>query len=204
MSTEQRSSVGVILAGGRSRRMGTDKAVVEVAGKPMLEWVHEALATVADRMLIVGRTESPSGSEAVPDDGERYRGPLAGLAAAAHRARDAVLLVVAVDQPWVRTETLRRLRERTSSLPAVPVDDHGVRQTTCATYPASALSEIADELEGGGSIQSLLDRISFDPVVTAEWEAWGEDGRSWFSADSEDDIARGLAYYGRPGDHPPM
>ena len=64
--------------------------------------------------------------------------------------------------------------------------------------------EIADELEGGGSIQSRLDRVSFDPVVTQEWEGWGEDGRSWFSADSSDDIELGLARFGQPGDHPPM
>jgi molybdopterin-guanine dinucleotide biosynthesis protein A len=184
--------------------MGGDKAAVEVADKSMLEWVCAALAPTAGRILIVGRDTAPLGAEAVPDEGERYRGPLAGLVAAASRVPGATLLVVAVDQPWVRTGTLRRLADRATSLPVVPVDDHGVRQTTCAAYPASALSEIVDELEGGGSIQSLLDRVSFEPVVTAEWESWGEDGRSWFSADTRDDIERGLERYGLPGDHPPM
>ncbi len=191
---------GVILAGGRSRRMGTDKATVDVAGRPMIEWVRDALTPVVQDVVVVGREAAPSGTVALPDDGERYRGPLAGLAAAAANAeRSSTLVVVAVDQPWARTDTLRSLTERATALPAVPVDDHGVRQTTCAAYPVAALSDIEDELVGGGSIQSLLDRISFDPVVTTEWRAWGEDGRSWFSVDAESDIAAGIGRYGPPG-----
>ncbi len=196
---------GVILAGGRSRRMGTDKATVDVAGRPMIEWVRDALMPVVQDILVVGRESAPTGTMAFPDGGERFRGPLAGLATAAARAgTSSTLVVVAVDQPWVKTETLRPLAERAAALPAVPVDDHGVRQTTCAAYPTAALSDIDVELAGGGSIQSLLDRISFDPVVTAEWQAWGEDGRSWFSVDTESDIESGIGRYGPPGTQPPM
>ena len=107
------------------------------------------------------------------------------------------MLVVAVDQPWVRTETLRHLAASTGELPVVPVDD-GIRQTGCASYPASALLAAEEELDGGGSIQSLLDRTAFRPVVEGEWRSWGEDGRSWFSVDAVSDIDRGLERFGSP------
>ncbi len=183
--------------------MGHDKAAAAVAGRSMLEWVSEALSRATERVLIVGRSQAP-GHTAIPDPGDRYRGPLAGLAAAASREPGATLVVAAVDQPWVRPETMRRLVARTTTLPVVPVDDHGARQTTCAVYPARSLGDIREELDAGGSIQSLLDRVAFDPVVPAEWREWGEDGRSWFSVDRPEHIAEGLDRFGVPGTQPPM
>ncbi len=196
-------TIGVVLAGGRSSRMGRDKALVEVAGRPMIQWVSDALQEVSGRALVVGRDLAPS-VDAIPDPGTRHRGPLAGLAAATAHAPGATLIVVAVDQPWVRPATLRAMLARTDTLAVVPVDDHGTRQTTCAVYPSTALVDISEELEAGGSIQSLLDRVAFDPVVPAEWQAWGEDGRSWFSVDTPEDEAEGLARYGSPAHQPPM
>jgi hypothetical protein len=57
----------------------------------------------------------------------------------------------------------------------------------------------ASELEGGGSIQSLLDMSGFRPVVEEEWRGWGEDGRSWFSIDEPANIEEGLSRFGPPG-----
>ena len=94
-------------------------------------------------------------------------------------------------------ELAQSARLRSGRLPVVPVDD-GVRQTTCAVYPSDALDGIRDELEGGGSIQSLLDRTSFRPVIETEWRSWDEDGRSWFSADSTNDLEDGLTRFGPP------
>lgn len=182
--------------------MGSDKAGVQIAGRPMIEWPALALQPIVGSTMVVGRESTPVAA-AIPDHGTRHRGPLAGLVTAVEAAPDAVLVVVAVDQPWVRTRTLQALVERADRLPVVPVDEHGVRQTTCAVYPAGALSDVADELEVGGSIQSLLDRVAFDPVVAAEWEMWGEDGRSWFSVDRPEDVTAGLERFGAPG-QPPM
>jgi hypothetical protein len=77
----------------------------------------------------------------------------------------------------------------------VPVDE-GARQVTCAAYPA-AWAEAADvEDEAGGSIQSLLDRLPHREVAPAEWAAWGEDGRSWYSVDTPEAAAAALGRYG--------
>lgn len=177
--------------------MGADKVHVPVGSATMLEHVLAALGEVTDDVVVAGRSEPVAGTRSLPDPEPRHRGPLAGVAAAAEAHPGSLLVVVAVDQPWVRTATLRRLVEIDGGLPVVPVDD-GVRQTTCAVYPSDSLDHVADELEGGGSIQSLLDRVSFRPVIEDEWAAWGEDGRSWFSADSSADLDEGLRRYGTP------
>lgn len=175
--------------------MGVDKAHVRVGTRTMLDHVVAALHAVTDEVVVVGRTESLPDVRTLPDDGTPHQGPLAGLLAAVEAFPASLLAVVAVDQPWVRSVTLERLVALAGRLPVVPVDD-GIRQTTCAVYPSDALDGVRDELEGGGSIQSLLDRSSFRPVIDTEWRSWDEDGRSWFSADSTTDIAEGEERFG--------
>lgn len=187
--------IGVILAGGRSSRMGVDKATFAVGGRPMLDWVREALDRACERVVIAGRDEAPDGVEAIPDEGDGPQGPLAGLVAILSRFRGEPLTVVAVDQPWVRTETLVHLGDLTGDLAVVPVEG-GVRQTTCAVYPPGVAEAARGELEAGGSLQSLLDVVAFTPVV--DWQTWGEDGRSWFSVDTAQAAEEGLARFGLP------
>lgn len=199
--TQPDNTIGVILAGGASRRMGRDKAEVEIDGRRMVDLVADAVGRVSNRLIVAGRSRPPAGLSAIavqdPIDGRL--GPLAGLAGVmAMSPAGARLVVVAVDQPWVRAETLTALLEIDTDLPVVPVPD-GIRQTTCAVYPADLAVTAMDELRGGGSIQSLLDRSSFHPFTEADMERVGEDGRSWFSVDAPEQLSTGVATFGRPG-----
>lgn len=189
--------IGAILAGGRSRRMGADKALVEVGGRPMAEWVAAALSPVCHQVVIAGRPDGLAGLAGIADPGGEHLGPLSGLVGVLRRFPGTPVALVAVDQPWVRTETVRRLGELVTDLAAVPVEG-GVRQSTCAVYPPGILEPAETELEGGGSLQSLLDVAAFTPAV--DWQSWGEDGRSWFSADTPETIEEGLSRFGTP--HP--
>lgn len=190
--------LGVILAGGGATRMGRDKALVEVAGRPMVEWVAEAVQAVATEVVVVGRNGTLAGIRCVPDDRPARRGPLAGLATALQLVDDRPVVVVAVDQPWVRAETLRGLLGMAGPLHAVIPSDDGVRQVTCAVYPGSWAGRVASEDAADGTVQTLLDDLPYRSVEKAEWQSWGEDGRSWFSVDSKEDLRQGLERYGKP------
>jgi hypothetical protein len=63
-------------------------------------------------------------------------------------------------------------------------------------YPRELAGLAREEAETGGSIQTLLDRVSFFPVTPDRWEEWGEDGRSWFSADTPDALEEGQRRFG--------
>jgi len=186
--------LGAILAGGRSRRMGSDKALVSVGGVPMIERVAAALQVVVDEMVIVGREEPLAGIPAIPDLSPRPRGPLAGLVTALQHAAGRPVLLVAVDQPLVQAATLQGLVNLLDQEAVVPVDG-GFRQSTCAAYPAGWAAEADLEDRSGGSIQSLLDRLPYREVASEEWAAWGEDGRSWYSIDTLEAAAAVLDRY---------
>lgn len=187
--------IGVILAGGGSRRMGRDKALVEVAGRPMFDWVARAIDPACELVVVSGRYDPLGDLPTIADPGAAQRGPLAGLVAAFERFADEPVFLAGVDQPWLRSETAAHLAGRVEDLAVAPVDG-GVRQTTCAVYPPGLADVAASELAAGGSLQSLLDVTSFMPVVA--WHSWDEDGRSWFSVDNPTDIETGLDRFGPP------
>jgi len=186
------SILGAVLAGGRSTRMGQDKADVLVRGSTMLEAVASAVQPVSDRLVLLGPDRD--GWECWPDS-VHAQGPLAGVATALTRTDTDYVLLVAVDHPFVTVGTLRHLTEMADDLPIVPVDDHGIRQVTCAIYPKSVADAATEEASNGGSVQSLLDRVSFTAVTSDTWRSWGEDGRSWFSADDPESLAQGLSQF---------
>lgn len=185
-------ALGAVLNGGESTRMGRDKADVAVGDRTMLERVSAALSGVVAQVVLLGADRD--GWVCWPD-AVHASGPLAGVATALDRSVDDRVLVVAVDQPFVRPETLEGMLAVASDLPVVPVDATGSRQVTCSVYPTSIAAAALDEATNGGSIQTLLDRVSFRPVQTDEWAGWGEDGRSWYSVDTVETLDEGIRRY---------
>ncbi|MDX1690549.1 MAG: molybdenum cofactor guanylyltransferase [Acidimicrobiia bacterium] len=183
-----------VLAGGASRRMGVDKAFVDVAGRPMIEWVLEAAEAVTDDVVVVGRRGRVAGREAAMDLLEGRHGPAAGLATALARNGGPVVLL-ACDQPWVRVETLAHLVERFDDRPVVPVDD-GWPQVTCAVYPSRLALPMTAAARRDDSIRTVLDTVDVDRVD--DWASTGEDGRSWYSVDSPAALEAGLRRFGAP------
>lgn len=172
--------------------MGVDKARVLVSGETMLDRVAGAMRRVTDHLVLLGADRE--GWECWPDS-VHVGGPLAGIVTALNRMTSSRALVVAVDQPFVDPGTLHRLIAVDTDLPVVPVDEEGVRQVTCAVYPGTIAAAANEEAGQGGSIQMLLDRVSFHPITPGEWRSWGEDGRSWFSVDTPEDVDIGTARF---------
>lgn len=141
--------VGVVLAGGRGKRIGGDKAVVELDGRPLLLYPLAALSTVCDEVAVVAKRETalpPLGGRAVvwvePDE---PRHPLCGVVHALRLAAGRPALVVAADMPLLDAETLRRIcaHPRDGAAAVVPRAD-GRLQPLCALYTPRALDGLAD------------------------------------------------------------
>lgn len=107
------SVTGIILAGGYSRRMGSDKALLELGGQPVIARIATELAEITDNVLIsCGEQEREEYSFLqYPLVLDRYPGcgPLAGLHAAMSCSTTAWSLVVACDLPFASANFMRQL-----------------------------------------------------------------------------------------------
>jgi len=165
---------GLLLTGGASRRMGTDKALLEFGGRRLVDRAAAVLAAVADPVIEVGPgwSELPAVREDPPGSG-----PLAALSAggAALRAagHDGPVLVLAVDMPRVSEELLRFLAGRPGTATAVPRAG-GHPQPMCARYGPDVLAAVDERLAAGGrSLRDLLESLAADGVVAwVEAEEW--------------------------------
>jgi molybdopterin-guanine dinucleotide biosynthesis protein A len=110
----RRRPVGVVLAGGRGRRIGGDKAVASLAGRPLLSYPLGAMLGVLDDVVVVAKpsTVLPAlGDVAVWEEPEQPSHPLVGIAEALRRAGGRWVLVCAGDMPFVPGSLLTSLAE---------------------------------------------------------------------------------------------
>ena len=106
--TDSAAAVGVVLAGGDSRRMGRDKALLSLDGRTLLSRSFSLLSTVCDRVVVAdrGRGLQPDAESLADGPG---RGPAAGILGAASAVPRGALLVLACDLPHVGADLLSRL-----------------------------------------------------------------------------------------------
>jgi len=166
---------GLLLTGGASRRMGEDKALIEVGGRRLVDHAAALLTAVADPVIEVG--PGWSGLPAVRED-PPGSGPLAALGAGAASLRaaghDGAVLVLAVDMPRVGVELLRLLAGRPGTATAVPRAG-GHPQPMCARYGPDVLAAVDERLAAGGrSLRDLLETLAVSGAVSwvepEEWE----------------------------------
>ena len=166
---------GLLLTGGASRRMGEDKALIEVGGRRLVDHAAALLTAVADPVIEVG--PGWSGLPAVRED-PPGSGPLAALGAGAASLRAAghngAVLVLAVDMPRVGVELLRLLAGRPGTATAVPRAG-GHPQPMCARYGPDVLAAVDERLAAGGrSLRDLLETLAVSGAVSwvepEEWE----------------------------------
>ena len=171
------------MAGGRSTRMGQDKALVEFRGAPMIEHMSTAVAGAGLEALIVGRNDAVSGLRAVDDLPNIGGGPSVGLLSAFEASPPSDIFLVAVDQPLLRSATIKSLLDVPGDI-VVPMAG-GHPQVTCALYRHAVHTTLAD-LVGTGvlKLRRLLDAVDTTYVEERTWSTWGEDGRSWLSLDT--------------------
>src|SRR5450755_2068285 len=133
-----REPIGIILAGGRGRRIGGSKAVVELCGRPLICYPLEAMKAALSEVRIVAKadTELPSlPGLTVWIEPEHPRHPLIGIVQALGLADGRAVLVCPVDLPFMTADLLRQLaRAEPGNAPAVIVAHRGALQPLLGCY----------------------------------------------------------------------
>ena len=101
---------GLVLAGGRSVRMGSDKGLMDYKGKPQREYLFELLSKVCERVFTSCRSEQnvPLSLNPITDKFD-YEGPINGILSGIQTHPDMAWLIVAVDMPFVDLPTIQCL-----------------------------------------------------------------------------------------------
>jgi molybdopterin-guanine dinucleotide biosynthesis protein A len=140
---------GLVLSGGKSKRMGQDKALLERDGQSQLTYMMSLLEPLVERLFVSTRDEQKDESERrqFAQIIDRYddMGPLAGILSAMDAYPDVDWLVVACDLPNIRVETIRYLlANRSADHPFTAyVSSHdGLPEPLCAIYRCGSAETI--------------------------------------------------------------
>ncbi|MEO8066510.1 MAG: molybdenum cofactor guanylyltransferase [Flavobacteriales bacterium] len=157
-----RQWTGVVLAGGKSSRMGFDKALIEMEGRTMLQRAVDLLRPHVREILVIGDPlkYTPEHALAVPDDTPGM-GPLGGLVTAMKRARYVRLLVLACDLPNINDRLLVLLKnELRGDRDAVVPNHSGYPEPLAAAYHRHAIEDLEDCLRNNVlKMGTVLDHI---------------------------------------------
>ena len=160
--TEQFSMI--ILAGGESRRMGTDKADLLWQGKTFLQLqIEKGRALGIDDIQVSGYRGNSCPIPVTPD---RFpgRGPLAGIEACLRRAKYPRCLVLSVDAPFVPADALAQLlrESREQDVPVTIVSAAGREQPLIGVYPSCLADAMAEEIiRRKGSVFAFLNQVGY-------------------------------------------
>lgn len=168
-------ATAIVLAGGRSRRMGTDKSMLPIKGQPMIGHICQQLRGTFARVLVSannGEKFSFLGFDVVPDR-LPDQGPLMAIASALESSRSELNLVVGCDIPRIRLPVVRRMLAEAEGADAViPVTKDGKEQPLFAVYRRSARRPMNDALESGGRrIRAIYNscRVRFLALDDEDW-----------------------------------
>jgi len=153
----------VLLSGGESRRMGSDKATLLFHGKPLWQIQLELLQKLEPAEIFVSARTNPIWRPAdvqfVADD-PPSRGPLSGLVASLEKMGTTHLLALAVDMPFMTEEYLRFFCNQIEPGRGVVAKIEDRFEPLAAIYPHEALTNFQSSLSGTDfSMQTVADRL---------------------------------------------
>ena len=199
---------GVILAGGKSRRMGKNKALLRLGDEPLIAHVIRSMRGVTDDLLLITNDHAgythlglPMHSDIVPG-----AGALGGIYTGLMHASQEAILCVACDSPFLQPKLLSYLVSILGEYDAVmPYTDSRRQaplccnhnnnritlQTLCAVYSKKCLPIIEAMLqESELRVHALQERAHIRCVSPEVWQAFDPDGTSFFNINTPEDFEK--------------
>lgn len=208
METVEIPVTGVILAGGQSRRMGQNKALMRLGDEPLIAHVVRQIELVVDELLLITNEPDlytdlkiPVYTDILPD-----MGALGGLHTGLTHAVNSTVICVGCDMPLLQPNLLSHLSTLLGNydavVPCVEAADRSavVFQTLSAVYSKRCLPVIDGMLAAGElRVHALYDRIDTRIVQPHEWQAFDPQGLSFFNINTPEDFEKANRYIG--GNH---
>jgi molybdopterin-guanine dinucleotide biosynthesis protein A len=183
----------VIQAGGESRRMGRNKALVPFLGRPLVQRVVRRLAGLGDELIVTTNTPAELAFLGLPcyPDVIAERGALGGLCTALTQARHPLVAVVACDMPFASPELFRLCLERIEGSDLViPRTEHGL-EPLHALYRREACLPAIHEALGGGlwRVDAWFGKVRVGVLEPTDYAALDPLGRTFLNVNTPEDLA---------------
>lgn len=173
---------GVILAGGESRRMGTNKSLLPLAGARFIDHVYRTCADLFAEVIIV--TNTPGLYADLPcrkvPDLFIAQGSLAGIHAGLSQSRTDKIFVVACDMPFLNPALVRRICASAASADVIIPRSRSGHEPLHALYDQRCLTRMAEQLASGRSrIIDFFPQVKVEELPVAAWEDLDPHGLSF-------------------------
>ena len=198
------SVTGVILAGGKSRRMGENKALMRLGDNTLIGHVIHRMRRVTDELLLVTNSPTEYAHLGVSMHGDIFpgTGALGGVYTGLTHASHDTVLCVACDSPFLEPKLLTYLVSVLGEYDAVMPetfthqdDTQTTLQTLCAAYSKRCLPIIALMLrESELRVHALQERVHIKHVSPKVWQKFDPDGISFFNINTPEDFERADSY----------
>jgi molybdopterin-guanine dinucleotide biosynthesis protein A len=196
-------AIGVILAGGRSRRFGGgDKGFADLNGRPVLSHVIERFRPQVSRLILNANGDTSRfasfGLEIVTDDETPEHGPLSGVLACLdwakrHAPASAAIATVSTDVPFLPPDLIRRLDAARGDGVAIAASGEW-RHPTIAIWPLSSRAAVADALAGDRlSVDALAAKLNAVAVAFPMRQIAGRSIDPFFNINTPEDLAMARA-----------
>jgi molybdopterin-guanine dinucleotide biosynthesis protein A len=162
---------GIILAGGKSTRMGTDKALIQIEGKTLIERIIEVCQPICSEILISSNNleHEKSGFQIITDEIQNC-GPIGGIFSCLKKSVTNWNFIVSVDTPFVTNDFVQFLAGQTENCDVVVPVHSGEKEPLIALYNRSCLREIQNQIEHREyKMHHLIAKLNTCYVDASEW-----------------------------------
>lgn len=159
---------GIILAGGKSSRMGSDKGMQKLFGKPLVSYAIEGLCGLCDDIIISSSSAEYAGFgyKVVADEFPGI-GPMGGIYSALRQSETNSNLVLSCDMPFVSKELLLFILQNSSGYKvAVPWQGNRHYEPLCGFYNLTVLDQMRAYIQKGNyKLPDLFEEISINRLI---------------------------------------
>ena len=168
MSIPKDQLTGIILSGGKSRRMGEEKGLALFNGKPLISYALNVVEQLCSTILISANDRLPEYKEfnyPVIEDEHKGIGPMGGIAACLEQSNTQLNIVLSCDVPFVKVEMYDFLLSKIDSYQAAVPKHDGFLEPLCGVYATNVLWYLNNSIsEGNYKMYDFLKKVNSLPV----------------------------------------
>jgi molybdopterin-guanine dinucleotide biosynthesis protein A len=183
--------LAAVLAGGRSARMGSDKALLDLGGAPLIEGVLAVVRPLFPRVAIIARDPAAYGDLGVPVWPDRIpgKGALGGIYTALWQAAGAPVFCIACDMPFANRHVIAHLRACAPGHDAVVPRSARGYEPLHAVYDVACLPPIEEMLGADRlSIHALFARVRVRTVEPDDLHRLDPSGRCLMNVNTPEEL----------------